>query len=302
MSTMLRSALQANEFTALRSSAVMRNASASEPQTMVCPWILQNVTARTGTSTGEDRGMSNSPTRVPKIYVKACINGARTPDQHPNLPVTPDQLAAEAIAAHQAGAKAVHMHPKTADGVDSLLPETVEAAVAAVRHAAPGLPLGVTTGYWALPDAQQRLRAVDSWSVLPDFASVNWHEPGSEELARLLLSKGLGVEVGIFHAEAAASWAASELATHCMRVMIELQGDADIATADDLLSQVLAVGSPAPVLLHGLDESCWPLLEHAGERGVQTRIGLEDTVRLPDGSVPTGNAALVSAAVELLSR
>jgi uncharacterized protein (DUF849 family) len=43
-------------------------------------------------------------------------------------------------------------------------------------------------------------------------------------------------------------------------------------------------------------------LEHAGERGVQTRIGLEDTVRLPDGSVPTGNAALVSAAVELLSR
>ena len=55
-------------------------------------------------------------------YVKACINGARTPDQHPSLPVTPDQLAAEALAAHQAGAKAVHMHPKTADGVDSLEP------------------------------------------------------------------------------------------------------------------------------------------------------------------------------------
>ncbi len=87
-----------------------------------------------------------------------------------------------------------------------------------------------------------------------------------------------------------------------MRVMIELQGDGDIATADDLLSQVMAVGSPAPVLLHGLDESCWPLLEHAGRRGVQTRIGLEDTVRLPDGSPPSGNADLVSAAVQLLSR
>ena len=58
----------------------------------------------------------------PKTYLKACINGARTPDQHPNLPVTPEQLAAEAVAAHQAGAKAVHMHPKTADGVDSLQP------------------------------------------------------------------------------------------------------------------------------------------------------------------------------------
>jgi uncharacterized protein (DUF849 family) len=116
------------------------------------------------------------------------------------------------------------------------------------------------------------------------------------------LSRGLGVEVGIFHAEAAESWAASEIARHCMRVMIELQGDGDVATADELLSQVMAVGSPAPVLLHGIDESCWPLLEHAGKHGLQTRIGLEDTLRLPDGSTPSGNADLVSAAVTLLSQ
>ncbi|MGB3354244.1 MAG: 3-keto-5-aminohexanoate cleavage protein [Mycobacterium sp.] len=240
--------------------------------------------------------------RSPKIYVKACINGARTPDQHPGLPVTPEQLATEAVAAHGAGAQAVHMHPKTADGVDSLLPGEVDAAVAAVRHAAPGLPLGVTTGFWALPDAQQRLKAVEAWSVLPDFASLNWHEPGSPELAKLLLSRGLGVEVGIFHAEAAQSWAASDIAPHCLRVMIELGADGDIATADELLAMVAAAGSPAPTLLHGLDESCWPLLEHAGVRGVQTRIGMEDTLSLPDGSTAPGNAALVSAAVDLLSR
>jgi uncharacterized protein (DUF849 family) len=238
----------------------------------------------------------------PRIYLKACINGARTPEQHPGLPVTPEQLGAEALAAHKAGAKAVHLHPKTKYGVDSLEPDIVGAAVAAVRHAAPGLPLGVTTGFWALPDPQQRLRAVDGWSVLPDFASLNWHEPGSEDLARLLLGKGLGVEVGIFHAEAAESWAASEIAAHCMRVMIELGPGAGTALADDLLRQVLAAGSPAPVLLHGLDESCWPILEHAGVRGVQTRIGMEDTLRLPDGSQAPGNAALVAAAVQLLSR
>jgi uncharacterized protein (DUF849 family) len=253
---------------------------------------------RKGRREGEDGQMPTGR----RIYVKACINGARTPEAHPNLPVSPEQLAAEAVAVHRAGAKAVHMHPKTADGVDSLLPEHVDAAVSAVRHAVPGLPLGVTTGFWALPDADARLRAVDGWTVLPDFASVNWHEPGSEDLARLLLSKGLGVEVGIFHAEAAESWAASEIAKHCMRVMIELQADGDIATADDLLSQVLAAGSTAPVLLHGLDESCWPLLEHAGVCGVQTRIGMEDTLRLPDGSTTVDNAALVSAAVQLLSR
>ena len=237
-----------------------------------------------------------------RSYVKACINGARTPDAHPNLPVTPDQLAAAAVAAHGAGAQAVHMHPKTPDGKDSLEPIVVDAAVTAVRHALPGLPLGVTTGFWSLPNADARRRAVEGWSVLPDFASLNWHEPGSPELAEVLLGKGLGVEVGIFHAEAAESWARSEIAKHCMRVMIELQADADTALADELLSQVIAAGSPAPVLLHGLDESCWPLLEHAGMRGVQTRIGMEDTLKLPDGSTAPDNAALVSAAVALLSQ
>jgi uncharacterized protein (DUF849 family) len=241
-------------------------------------------------------------TQTPTIYVKACINGARTPDQHPHLPVTPAQLASEAVAAHHAGAKAVHMHPKDADGRDSLLAAEVDAAVTAVREAVPGLPLGVTTGFWALPDAQQRLDAVVGWEVLPDFASLNWHEPGSPELARLLLDRGLGVEVGIFHAEAARSWAASDVAAHCMRVMIELNADGDVATADEILALVAAADSPAPVLLHGLDESCWPLLQHAGLRGLQARIGLEDTLTLPDGSVAAGNAELVSAALDLLSR
>ncbi|MEW5813623.1 MAG: 3-keto-5-aminohexanoate cleavage protein [Actinomycetota bacterium] len=236
------------------------------------------------------------------FYLKSCINGARTPDHHPGLPVTPGQLAAEAVAAHAAGARAVHLHPKDDRGVDSLLAADVAAAVTAVREAAPGLPLGVTTGFWALPDAQQRRRAVESWSVLPDFASVNWHEPGSPELAELLLARGIGVEAGIFHVEAAQAWAASEVSAHCLRVMVELGADGDVATADEVLAQVTAAGSPAPVLLHGLDESCWPLLQHAGARGLQARIGMEDTLRLPDGSVADGNAALVSAAVELLSR
>ncbi len=236
------------------------------------------------------------------IYLKACINGARTPDEHAALPVTPEQLAAEAVAAHVAGAKAVHLHPKDAEGVDSLLASDVEAAVAAVRDAAPGLPIGVTTGYWALPDAEQRLRVIESWTVAPDFASVNWHEPGSRELAELLLGRGIGVEAGIFHAEAARSWAASGVAAHCLRVMVELGADGDVATADEVLALVSAAESPAPILLHGLDDSCWPLLRHAGARGLQARIGMEDTLALPDGSVTDGNAALVSAAVELLSR
>lgn len=236
-----------------------------------------------------------------KIYVQACLNGARTPDQHPALPVTPERLAADAVAAHRAGARAVHLHPKTQYGVDSLEPDVVAAAVAAVRHAAPGLPLGVTTGFWALPDEHARLATVDAWRLLPDFASVNWHEPGAEALARLLLSKGVGIEAGIFHADAAAAWASSELAEHCLRVMIELPADGDTATADELMTAVQKAGSPAAVLLHGYDASCWPLLRHAKSRGLQTRIGMEDTLLMPDGSQAPDNAALITAALGLLA-
>lgn len=236
-----------------------------------------------------------------KIYVQACLNGARTPDQHPALPVTPERLAADAVAAHRAGARAVHLHPKTQYGVDSLEPDVVAAAVAAVRHAAPGLPLGVTTGFWALPEKHARLATVDAWQLLPDFASVNWHEPGAEALARLLLSKGVGIEAGIFHADAAAAWASSELAEHCLRVMIELPADGDTATADELMTAVQKAGSPAAVLLHGYDASCWPLLRHAKSRGLQTRIGMEDTLLMPDGSQAPDNAALITAALGLLA-
>jgi uncharacterized protein (DUF849 family) len=235
------------------------------------------------------------------IYLKACLNGARTPDQHPGLPVTPERLAEAAAAVHRAGARAVHLHPKTADGVDSLQPDVVGAAVSAVRHAIPGLPIGVTTGYWALPDQETRRRTVEDWHVLPDFASVNWHEPGAEDLARLLLDKGIGVEAGLFHVEAAAAWAASEVAAHCLRAMIELPPDGDTGTADALLCVVTAADSPAPVLLHGEGESCWPLLEYAGALRLQTRIGLEDTLTLPDGSPAPDNAALVDAAWGVLN-
>lgn len=108
--------------------------------------------------------------------------------------------------------------------------------------------------------------------------------------------------MGLFHPEAVESWAESRMAQHCMRAMIELQAHEDVAVAEFMLHKVFAAGSPAPVLLHGLDDSCWPLLKHAGARGVQTRIGMEDTLRLPDGSVAPDNAALVAAAVRLLGQ
>jgi uncharacterized protein (DUF849 family) len=70
----------------------------------------------------------------------------------------------------------------------------VAAALEAIRTACRSTPVGVSTGAWIVPDADQRRALIGAWEVLPDFAGVNFHEPGALEVARLLLSKGIAVE------------------------------------------------------------------------------------------------------------
>jgi uncharacterized protein (DUF849 family) len=52
-------------------------------------------------------------------------------------------------------------------------------------------------------------------------------------------------------------------------------------------------GIRCPRLLHGTEATAWPLLDEAACRGYDARIGLEDTLRLPDGTPADGNGALV---------
>lgn len=157
---------------------------------------------------------------------------------------------------------------------------------------------GVTTGAWALPDVDERLAAVRSWTVLPDFASVNWHEDGAEALAGALLDRGVGVEAGLWNAAAVDAWSASRLRERCVRVLVEL---ADGITEPGTEAEVERLLSRLPrsgleVLLHGEGSSCWPTLRCAVGRGLATRIGLEDVLVLPDGAPAPDNATLVRAA------
>jgi uncharacterized protein (DUF849 family) len=210
--------------------------------------------------------------------------------------VTPDQLAADARAAADAGAGAVHIHPRDADGRESLGGAVIAGALEAVRGAV-DVPVGVTTGAWVVPDAGQRLELLKGWSVLPDFASVNFHEDGARAIAELLIERGVGVEVGIWTAESAAAFVKSGLAPSCLRILVEPM-DPEPGSAGETVGSIEAVvgGLGVPVLLHGFQATAWPMLDEAARRGYDTRIGLEDTVHLPDGTLASGNAELVATA------
>ncbi|GHF46912.1 hypothetical protein GCM10010218_30250 [Streptomyces mashuensis] len=237
--------------------------------------------------------------------LQVCLNGARTRAEWPSLPVAPGVLAAEAARAVEAGAEDVHLHPKDAEGYDSLAPDAVAQAVTAVRRAVPaGIRVGVTTGAWAVPDPERRVALVRSWTVLPDHASVNWHEEGAEEVARALLDRGVGVEAGVWSGTGAARrFLASPLAGRVLRVLAEVT-DTEPATAAGTATALLKELDPAvqrlPVLLHGEEGGAWPVLRLAGRLGLDARTGLEDVLVLPDGSTARDNAALVQAARTLL--
>jgi uncharacterized protein (DUF849 family) len=228
----------------------------------------------------------------------ACLDGAHRPAEDPSLPVGPSQLAADAAAAATAGAADVHVHVKDGTGADTLAAEPLAEVLTVVRTRVPGLPVGVTTGAWAAPDPAARLAAVRSWTALPDSASVNWHEPGAEAVAALLSDRGVGVEAGLWTRDAVEAWRASPLRDRCTRVLLELpDGPDDVATAElarDMLAALGAVG--VPVQLHGEGTSTWPALREAVRLGLDARIGLEDTLLLPDGSPAAGNVELVTAA------
>jgi uncharacterized protein (DUF849 family) len=248
---------------------------------------------------GQERSMA---VRVRRL--KACLNGGRDPAEHLAVPVTPAQLADAAAAAVAAGAEALHVHPRGHDGRESLRAADVGAAVAAIRSASPQAPVGVSTGLWITgDDVVARRDDVAEWAGLrpeqrPDFASVNVSEPGWQELAAILDEAGIGAEAGVWSVPDAAT--ASSADADWLRILVEISNTpAAEATglADEILGELRSSGVTAPVLLHGEDDSCWPLVAHAGLLGLPTRIGLEDVLAGPQGQYVADNADLVRLAL-----
>ncbi len=236
------------------------------------------------------------------MLIKACLNGSRRPDEHEALPLSPTALANDAYECRQAGAAAVHIHPRGMGGRETLEPDACAAAIEAIRDQCPGLPIGLTTGLWIVGNSARRQALIESWTVLPDFCSVNFAEPGTEELGDLLLNKGIAVEAGLSSIADARIFVASPLRDRCLRVLIEIEPggpDDPVKTAAAIIRILDAGGVHLPRLQHGLGTCAWPILRDALARGYDVRIGLEDTLTLRDNSRAAGNADLVASVAEL---
>jgi uncharacterized protein (DUF849 family) len=236
--------------------------------------------------------------------IQVALNGARPRSENPAIPFTVSEMAASAREAVAAGAGSVHFHVRGSDGQESIDPADVAAALGAMRRAVPGTPIGISTAQWIEPDSAERHRKVAAWTVFPDFASVNFNEPGAVALAELLISRGVGIEAGLGSVLSAENFVGSKLGPSCLRALLEPEEQEmkDAVAVVGFLEAFLNRGNVnIPRLLHGYNATAWDFVGLAAARRCDTRIGFEDTVVMPDGSPAPGNGAIIAQAVTLFN-
>jgi uncharacterized protein (DUF849 family) len=234
------------------------------------------------------------------MMLQAAVNGGLSKADHPAVPVTGDELIRDVRECLAAGAREFHIHVMDADGNPTLDPGHVDRAAAAARGAG-AQAAGVTTVEDIEPDLRRRLALISKWTQ-PAYSSVNLSEEGAVEVMRALLAAGIGIEAGVWTPRDAETLANCGLADQVTRVLVE-PVEVTKASALPLVAAIHEIldraGVRAPRLQHGDGPATWILIEDAVRRGLDTRVGLEDTLYLPDGSRALSNADLVTAARNL---
>ena len=236
------------------------------------------------------------------MLLQAAVNGDRSKADHPAVPVNEDELIRDVRECLAAGAREFHIHVRDAGGNPTLEPGEVDRAASAVR-AAGAQAAGVTTVADIEPDLRRRLALISRWTR-PAYSSVNLSEEGAVEVMRTLLAAGIGIEAGVWTPRDAETLVGCGLADRVTRVLVE-PGEAQAGRNDaiplvDAIHEILdRADVRAPRLQHGDGELTWILIEDAVRRGLDTRVGFEDTLYLADGRRARSNADLVTAARNL---
>lgn len=107
-----------------------------------------------------------------KVIITCAVTGAiHTPTMSPALPITPDEIAASAIAAAEAGAAIVHLHARQpTDGRPTQDPDVFREFLPKIK-AARDVVINITTGGAPTMTVEERLQP--ALQLKPEVASLN---------------------------------------------------------------------------------------------------------------------------------
>lgn len=111
-----------------------------------------------------------------KLLIEVRMNEAARKDANPNVPYTPDEIVADALACAEAGAAVVHFHGRNADGSESSRIEDFRAIVGGIRERSNVL-IHPTLGRFRDGDGPDKrlshIRTLYEEGLAPDFAPLD---------------------------------------------------------------------------------------------------------------------------------
>ena len=107
-----------------------------------------------------------------KVVITCAITGGiHTPTMTPHLPITPDEITNEALAAAEAGAAILHLHARNPEnGKPDQSPEAFEKFLPRIKQAT-AAAINITTG--GSPGMTLEDRVLPAKKFAPEVASLN---------------------------------------------------------------------------------------------------------------------------------
>jgi uncharacterized protein (DUF849 family) len=269
-----------------------------------------------------------------KVFITCAVTGSSPVPNHPNFPFRPEHVAAEALAAAEAGAAIIHLHVRDREtGVPSQALDDYREVVGMIRAKNDAVILNVTTGpgcTWMQSEedpavagpgtlmftAERRLEHI--LDLKPDMCTVDictmqlWGgvainlDPMITRMGHMIQDAGVMPEIECFEA-------------------------GDFVFADDLMAKgALPANAPYSFVLgtkyglpatteammyaknqlprgarwtgFGVSRHSFPMAAQAVLLGGNVRVGFEDTIFLRRGQQAVDNADLVRWGVDLIDR
>jgi 3-dehydrocarnitine:acetyl-CoA trimethylamine transferase len=268
-----------------------------------------------------------------KMIITCAVTGSLTkPEQHPDLPITPEQIAAAAIDAAKAGAAIAHIHvrdPQT--GAPSMALELYREVVERIRASETDLIINLTTGAggrFVPSDDDPKIAGPGTTLVRPE-RRVEHVVALKPEICSLDLNTMWFGNAVVINTPKNAKIMAEAIREAGVMPELEVFDSGDLQLAHQLLSEgvlarpplfqvVLGIrnGFPATpeTLLYaksllpadaiwaamGIGRMEFPIVAQACLLGGHVRVGLEDNLYLSRGVLAPSNAALVERAVQLI--
>jgi len=249
-----------------------------------------------------------------KTLIMAAVNGARrTKADHPALPMSVAEIAADVAACAEAGAAMAHVHVRDGDGrhaLDAALYERVIAQIA--ERTGPDFLVQATTeaaGRWE-PDAQIALIKTLCPAAVSIAVSELLPNPTDEaartrfrDLCHWMQAHAVWPQFILYHAEEIETF----LHLHAggdipfiepfLLFVLGRYSDGQVATPEDLPPFLEALGgATATWMICAFGPQEQACAEAAIAAGGHVRVGFENNLWLPDGRVADANAALVELA------